>query len=212
MEDNEMTVIENPTPSPEELVVEIKRYLNQTKENIIEIGNLLIQAKKQVSHGEWGKWLADNIDFTVRTADRFMKCAARFGNWTASSNLNSSQMFELLALKAADTEEFFDSKAAAGTPVENMPSRVLREEVKKWRNEKKSVRKKSETSQENEPEIRDEDIQRLNQIFILSDELTQTEYFKNVLKKYAENNPDSVSKYAANLVRISQTIKKYIHQ
>ena len=212
MEDNEMTVIENPTPSPEELVVEIKRYLNQTKENIIEIGNLLIQAKKQVSHGEWGKWLADNIDFTVRTADRFMKCAARFGNWTASSNLNSSQMFELLALKAADTEEFFDSKAAEGTPVENMSARTLREEVKKWRNEKKSVRKKSETSQENEPEIRDEDIQRLNQIFILSDELTQTEYFKNVLKKYAKNNPDSVSKYAANLMRISQTMKKYINQ
>ncbi len=212
MSDNEMIIIENPSPTPEELVAEIKRYLNQTRENIIEIGRLLIQAKKQVNHGEWGKWLADNIDFTIRTADRFMKCAERFGNWTASSNLNSSQMFELLALKAGDTEEFFESKAAEGTPVENMSARTLREEVKKWRDDRKTVRKKSEPMQENEPEISDEDLQKLNQIFNLSNELSETEYFKNVVKKYAENNPDTISQYATNLLRISQSIMRYINR
>ena len=105
-DNNQVELVTQSDPTPDELVIKIKEYLHKTKDNIIEIGKLLIQAKKQVSHGEWANWLATNIDFTQNTANRFMRCAERFSNCVPAHNLNSSQMFELLALKQADTESF----------------------------------------------------------------------------------------------------------
>ena len=114
---SEITISPNCLP---QLEVEIKFYLNQTAQNIIEVGKRLIQAKELVAHGEWLNWLDGNFGMTVRTADRFMKCAERFSNWTTSSILNSSQMFEMLALPAGDEEKFIAEMAAEGTTVENM--------------------------------------------------------------------------------------------
>ena len=62
-----------------------------------------------------------------------MQCAKRFPNWTPASNLTSSHMIELLPLKANDTEEFLNQKASEGKSVETMTKKVLREEVKKWK-------------------------------------------------------------------------------
>ena len=76
------------------------RYLNST------------QAKAMLPHGQWLNWLESNFKMTIRTADRFIKASERFPNWTTSSNLNSSQMLELLALPDGETEKFIGEKAA----------------------------------------------------------------------------------------------------
>ncbi len=47
--------------------------------------------------------------------------------------MKSSQMFELLALPADETEQFIEAHAAAGTPVEDMTIKTLREEVQQWK-------------------------------------------------------------------------------
>ena len=74
MADGEMTaeIITQSELTTEELITEIKKRIGNTTQNIVEIGQLLIKAKNRVPHGEWGNWLEDNIDFTIRTADRFM--------------------------------------------------------------------------------------------------------------------------------------------
>ena len=62
-----------------------------------------------------------------------MRIAERFANSAMSQNLKTSQMVELLALPAEETEKFIAAKAAEGTPVEDMTVKNLRDEVVKWK-------------------------------------------------------------------------------
>ena len=117
----------------EQLTLEVKFYLGQTAQNIIEVGKRLTQAKEMVPHGEWQDWLKDNFGLSQESARKFMKIADRFGKSNTSWNLNQSQMFELLALPADETKVFIEAKATAGTPVENMTIKTLREEVQQWK-------------------------------------------------------------------------------
>jgi Protein of unknown function (DUF3102) len=39
-------------------------------------GEMLIEAKDQLAHGAWGRWLAKNFDMTHRTANQYMRMAA----------------------------------------------------------------------------------------------------------------------------------------
>lgn len=47
----------------------IIRLKNEIGRNTIEIGNEPIRAKKEVSHGEWEKWLRDKVSFSQRSMD-----------------------------------------------------------------------------------------------------------------------------------------------
>ena len=51
------TVTEQKLPSSDvtlpQLETEIKHYINQISQNVIEIGKRLIQAKSLVQHGQW---------------------------------------------------------------------------------------------------------------------------------------------------------------
>lgn len=127
------TATQLPAPTLDQLTLEVKFYLGQTAQNIIEVGKRLAQAKEMLPHGEFGDWLDKNFSLKKSTANNFMRCAERFGNFQMSGNLNSSQMVELLALPADETEAFIEAKAAEGTPVEDMTVKKLREEVEQWK-------------------------------------------------------------------------------
>ena len=117
----------------EQLTVEIKFYVNQWGQNTIKIGKRLIAAKNLVEHGDWSKWLEDNFNLTQSTAQRFIKCAERFGKSATLRDLNYSQMIQLLSLPAEETEKFITAKAAENNPVEEMTVKNLRDEVAKWK-------------------------------------------------------------------------------
>lgn len=129
----------NTPPSLDTLTVEIKFYLQQTAQNIIAVGKRLIQAKELVSHGDWLNWLKENFSLSYRTAKNFMDCAKKFSNLQTSATLNYSQMVEMLALSEGDAEKFIAEKAAEGTPVEDMTTKNLREEVKHWKAQAEKV-------------------------------------------------------------------------
>jgi Protein of unknown function (DUF3102) len=42
---------------------------------IASAGEMLIEAKDQVSHGAWGTWLSKNFDLSSRTAQHYMQWA-----------------------------------------------------------------------------------------------------------------------------------------
>jgi Protein of unknown function (DUF3102) len=44
-------------------------------EHAITAGELLLEAKGQVKHGEWLSWLADNCEISARTAQAYMRLA-----------------------------------------------------------------------------------------------------------------------------------------
>ena len=122
------------TPTLNQLEVEIKFYLNQTAQNILEVGKRLTQAKSMVQHGEWANWLENNFSLSQNSAIGFMRVAKRFGNSQLTVKLNPTQMVEMLSLPEGETEKFIAQKAAEGTPVEDMTVKTLREEIKQWKN------------------------------------------------------------------------------
>ena len=85
----------------------------------IEIGRLLLEAKALVPHGEWGAWLAANVDFSESKAQSLMRRYKEFGDGqidmiTGTSDLDffaflsDSQMDALLALPKLERREFVE--------------------------------------------------------------------------------------------------------
>ena len=62
-------------------------------EAILDIGDRLIEAKGMLTHGEWLSWLEDRVEFTERTAQRFMRLAREWRNPTALSDLGATKAF-----------------------------------------------------------------------------------------------------------------------
>lgn len=85
----------------------------------IEIGRLLLEAKALVHHGEWGAWLAANVDFSESKAQSLMRRYKEYGDGqidmiTGTSDLDffsflsDSQMDALLALPKPERREFVE--------------------------------------------------------------------------------------------------------
>lgn len=94
--------------------------LDVGKRSCIEIGRLLLEAKGLVPHGEWGKWLAENVDYSESTANNLMRCFKEFGDeqidiFTGVSDadffsvLNQSQMLEVIALPKEQRRDFVEA-------------------------------------------------------------------------------------------------------
>ena len=56
-----------------ELHNEIEGYLKKSLEKAIRLGELLIEQKANVKHGEWLTWIDANLSFTDRTARNYMR-------------------------------------------------------------------------------------------------------------------------------------------
>ena len=179
---------------------QIKTHLNRMRTDIIEVGNLLIEAKKQVAHGDWQDWLDCNFKLTDRTAQRFMKCAERFGKATMSSLLSSSQMFELLTLPAAHTETFIQQKLAENNPVQNMSIKQLREEIKTFKQKKEKAM----------PVVQSEYVVRkLADVFSSVNFLLNYVELQKVLEKYAKANPRKLDLKIAQLRGLATELELY---
>lgn len=78
-------------------------------EAILTIGQRLIEAKGLLSEGEWLPWLSEWVEFSPRTAQRFMRLAREWSDATALSHLGASKALALLALPEFEREEFIAS-------------------------------------------------------------------------------------------------------
>ena len=94
----------------ETITAEILYLKQRTGEDILEIGKRLIEAKAQLGHGDWETWLAEKVEFTDRTAQRFMKLARENENPTPVSLLGASKALLLLALEPVERDEFIEQK------------------------------------------------------------------------------------------------------
>ena len=125
-----------------QLTAEIVLLKNQTAQNIIEIGKRLVEVKEQLPHGEWGKWLEEKVDFTDRTAQRFIKIANEFP--TSMSHLGTGKLFKLLDVPQDQREDFIQSN-----PIDEMTTRQLAQAIK----DKKEVERQLEVERNKPPRI-----------------------------------------------------------
>jgi len=89
---------------------EILWYKQQAGTAILEIGARLIEAKRQLGHGEWIAWLRDKVDFSDRSAQNFMRLAKEYRNPQTVADLGASKALALLALPESEREEFLSEK------------------------------------------------------------------------------------------------------
>lgn len=115
-------------------------------EAIITIGQRLIEAKALLSHGEWLPWLAEQVEYSERTAQKFMKIAKEYSNPSAVADLGFRKALQLLALPESEREEFLSETHQVNgeeKTVIDMTSRELEKAIK----ERDEARKTAERAQ-----------------------------------------------------------------
>lgn len=87
-----------------EEIVEIKQRVS---EDFMELGQRLCEAKELLPHGEWLPWLEEKVQFSERTAQKFMALAREYAtNPQLAADLGSEKAFALLALPEAERAQF----------------------------------------------------------------------------------------------------------
>lgn len=142
------------------VTTEIKTLHRQAQQMVlsyaIEIGRRLVEAKALVDHGDWGRYIKEELDYSQSTANNFMRIFEAYGaeqgslfdaeaNSQALGNLTYSKALALLALPAEEREEFAETH-----DVEGMSSRELQQAIKERDDAKASL----ENEQENSADLR----------------------------------------------------------
>lgn len=130
-----------------QLVLEqILKAKNNIEYNIYDLGMGLYNAKQLVEHGKWDKWLADNVDFSIRTAQRYIKCYKEMNELKYISdnteNLSDSKLIVLCDVKKEDREDFIQQTHVINGEEKNigkMSVRELQNVIKEYKKAKKKT-------------------------------------------------------------------------
>lgn len=123
-----------------------------------EIGKRLIEAKERLPHGEWGKWLKENVEYSQSTANNLMQIHVEYSsNSQAFGNLSYSKAVALLGIDAEDREAFLQEN-----DVDEMSTRELQRIVKEKQKLEKEMAKR-EADALKEKSLLEKDIQDLKQ-------------------------------------------------
>lgn len=133
-----------PEDKPLDLITEeILFYKRQAGGAIIEIGKRLLEAKSQLSHGEWLPWLREKVDISERRAQDFMRIAREYSKSAEIADLGASKALALLALPESERAEF-----ASGTHLvngaEKSVSEMTAKELKSAIEERDKARREAE--------------------------------------------------------------------
>lgn len=132
--------------SIETITDEILELKQTAGEAILEIGNRLIEAQTMLSHGEWLTWLTERVEFSPRTAQRFMRLSREWSNATALSHLGATKALALLALPPDEREQFMAEPHQVDGQEKNvidMSARQLEQAIK----DRDEARKAAEVAQ-----------------------------------------------------------------
>ena len=115
-----------------EIALEINVLKQQTARSMlaaaVEIGRLLCEAKAKVAHGEWGQWLAENVCYSVSTANNMMRLYNEresmaqldmfsSGGWDMFEGMSPTKVLALLEVPAHERREFIEQTGAASDDV-----------------------------------------------------------------------------------------------
>ena len=112
---------------------EILQLKNDAGNAILGIGQRLLEAKAMLPRGEWLPWLTEQVEFSERQAQRFMKLAQEWANPTALSDLGATKALALLALPPEERQKFLSENHIVDgeeKSVIDMTSRELEKAVK----------------------------------------------------------------------------------
>ena len=112
---------------------EILIFKAQASVSMLEIGRRLIEAKAQLNHGEFLPWLEEKVEFSVRTAQRFMRIAEGYKDSDTVTQLGTRKALALLAFEEVEREGFLAEKHEVNgeeKTVQEMTSAELEEAIR----------------------------------------------------------------------------------
>lgn len=89
---------------------EINFYKQQAGMAILEIGKRLVEAKDQLSHGEWLPWLEKKVEFSERSAQQYIRLWREYGKSATVADLGVRKALVLLALPDTERDSFAGEK------------------------------------------------------------------------------------------------------
>lgn len=89
---------------------EINFYKQQAGMAILEIGKRLVEAKEQLSHGEWLPWLEKKVEFSERSAQQYIRLWKEYGKSATVADLGVRKALVLLALPDTERDSFAGEK------------------------------------------------------------------------------------------------------
>ncbi len=170
----------------------------------IEVGKRLVEAKASVEQGQWGKWLADNVDYSERKAQELMRVFQEYGQGQKKlfgeeikgekmSALSYSQAVALLAIKDSDERaEFINSE-----PVEDMSTRELKQAIAKLKSmeaEKDAISAELDNVKAESTQMREEKAAAENRISELEGAIKDAAQIKAEAKKDKEQLSEMMQK------------------
>lgn len=120
----------------ETITSEILGLKKTAGEAILAIGQRLIEAKSLLAHGEWLPWLTEQVEFSERSAQTFMRLAREWSNPQTLADLGAAKVLVLLSLPEPEREAFL-----AEVPAEDMSVRELKKAIRE-RNEAQQAQEK----------------------------------------------------------------------
>lgn len=144
------------------LAEEARIYSESMAMNMLNLGRVFTEAKKQVAHGEWGDWVQRYSGMSVRSAQQLMAIYSRFGDKPAFAGVEKSKMYKMLALPEGTEEAFAeknDLSAMTSREVEEAVKRVreqANEEIRRERAARKAAEERAEELSAHPPEVPEE--------------------------------------------------------
>lgn len=129
----------------DKLTKDILELKKQTIDNMIEIGKKLIEVKESLPHGQFGKYLKEEVDFSIQTANKYMKVVREFSNYATLRNLEPSKLIILLDVPKDNLDEF-----TSENDLKNMSCGEIRDKIKEVKNARKKTKKETNDNEEQE--------------------------------------------------------------
>ena len=120
----------------ETITSEILSLKKTAGDAILAIGHRLIEAKSLLAHGEWLPWLTEQVEFSERSAQTYMRLAREWSNPQTLADLGAAKVLVLLSLPELEREAFL-----AEVPAEDMSVRELKKAIRE-RNEAQQAQEK----------------------------------------------------------------------
>ena len=173
---NEMMTAQAGVPARSllEIETEIRHQKNVIGEGYVKIGLALIEAKEQLSHGEWGSWLRERVNFSQGSAEGYMRVAREYGSGSQLLNLPYTKVLALLSVPAEEREEF-----ATDNHVEDKSVSEIKQLIK----EKEYAEKHAKSVESTLSAVNAKTYKMMSEI----------ESLKQQLKKERDKEPDTVT-------------------
>lgn len=105
---------------------EIKGLMRRAAQDIIEIGQKLIEVKARLGHGHFGDWLRAEFEWHQNTATNFMRVAEKFTNFVNVDQIAPSALYLLAAPSTPNSaRDEALAQAEAGEPITYSAAREL---------------------------------------------------------------------------------------